>query len=92
MLILDLNRDASHFIGKLQPKQSKQVIRKIQDLTKEPYPQDSRPLKDISGGWLRVDSGEFRIIYRVEGNTCYVLAVGKRNDDEVYRKLARKLR
>lgn len=41
----------------------------------------------------RVDSGEYRIIYRfipVE-NLVEVVLVGKRNDDDVYKRLTRKL-
>jgi mRNA interferase RelE/StbE len=41
--------------------------------------------------YRRVDIGEFRIIYRYESaqDTVTIVMVGKRNDDEVYRKLSR---
>jgi mRNA interferase RelE/StbE len=29
--------------------------------------------------------GEYRVIYRISGDTVEVLLVGKRNDDEVYK-------
>jgi mRNA interferase RelE/StbE len=40
--------------------------------------------------YWRVDIGEYRIIYEVEGNTLCIILIGKRNDDEVYKKLRRK--
>lgn len=39
---------------------------------------------------LRVDIGEYRIVYEVERDTVRVLVIGKRNDDEGYRILGRK--
>jgi mRNA interferase RelE/StbE len=40
-------------------------------------------------GLYRVDSGEYRIVYRfdVEADVIQILLVGKRNDDEVYKQL-----
>jgi mRNA interferase RelE/StbE len=38
---------------------------------------------------MRTDSGEYRIIYRVEEDELHVALIGKRNDDEVYRLLRR---
>jgi len=35
----------------------------------------------------RVDIGEYRIIYNVDGNVLKVFLIGKRNDDESYRTL-----
>jgi len=42
--------------------------------------------------WRRVKSGEYRIIYRIDGNDLHVDIIGKRNDDEVYRLIKRFLR
>jgi mRNA interferase RelE/StbE len=41
----------------------------------------------------RVDSGEYRIVYRFDTNLdlVEVILVGKRNDDEVYKQLKRLL-
>ena len=52
-----------------------------------PFPNDSERLKgmDLS----RVDVGEYRIIYRVRGDMLDVPIIGKRNDDEVYKRLKR---
>lgn len=60
----------------------------ILSLLNDPRPHDSRALK--AGKTLRrVDSGEYRVVYRVEDDTLLVLVAGKRNDDAVYRMFAR---
>ena len=85
-----LSRDAMSFVEKMQPKHAKQVLLKILALCKDPQPPDSLQLKGSKEGYRRADSGEYRIIYRVEGDLLEVHLVGKRNDDEVYRQFARK--
>ncbi len=73
----------------LPPKQFKQVVRKILSLMEEPMPTDSISLSGYP--YRRADMGEYRIIYRVENDLLKVALVGKRNDDEVYKKLKRLL-
>lgn len=73
----------------LPPKQCKQVVRKILSLMEEPMPTDSINLAGYP--YRRADIGEYRIIYRVENDLLKVALVGKRNDDEVYKKLKRLL-
>ncbi len=90
MPAIRISRAGRQFIEKLQPKEAKQVAVKVFSLGVEPRPQDSKALKGSSGRYLRVDSGEYRIIYRVEGDTVMVSDIGKRNDDEVYRRFGRK--
>lgn len=86
----DLFRDALSFIEKMQPKHARQVLLKIIALCQDPTPPDSKALKDSDEGYHRVDSGEYRIIYRVVEDVLEVHLVGKRNDDEVYRQLKRR--
>ena len=86
----DLSRDARTFIERLQHKHAKQVLLKILDLCQDPAPPDSSLLKDCKEGYRRADIGEYRTIYRVAGDTLEVPLVGKRNDDEVYRRFARR--
>ena len=83
---LALSKNVAGFLGDLQAKQFKQVLGKILSLLSDPAPADSQPLK----GFLdlrRTDIGEFRIVYRFDDNTAAISLVGKRNDDEVYKKL-----
>lgn len=87
MLSLDLDKRAQRFLDRLPPKHFEQVDRKISALREVPFPQDTKRLKGMD--WFRVDSGEYRIIYNVRGNVLDVFLIGKRNDDDVYKKLKR---
>ena len=86
----DLSRDARDFIEKLPHKHAKQVLLKILSLCQDPEPPDSSLLKGSGEGYRRADIGEYRIIYRVAGDTLEILLIGKRNDDEVYRRFSRR--
>ena len=89
MLKLRLSKDSIGFINTRQPKHQRQIAAKIQILREDPMPVDSRVLAS-SKKFRRADVGEYRIIYRVKDDTLYVAIIGKRNDDEVYRRLAKK--
>ena len=90
MPVPDISRDARDFITSMQPKHARQVLMKLLDLCGDPFPINSKPLKGTTAEFLRVDSGEYRIIYRVSGNLLVVELIGKRNDDEVYKEMRRK--
>lgn len=92
MLKLDLSRDAGDFIAGLAGKQFKQVVSAMLSLLKNPQPQDPRPARPLSGmdGYYRVDSGEYRIVFRIEGELLRVPLIGTRSDDDGYRRLGRK--
>jgi mRNA interferase RelE/StbE len=78
------------FIRGLSPKVSAQIAKKVLPLNIEPRPQDSQDLRGYLG-FYRVDSGEYRIIYRFtpEEDLVEIILVGKRNDDEVYAQFKR---
>jgi len=67
----------------------RQIALKIFQLSINPRPPD---VKRIGAGY-RVDSGEYRIYYEVDDKerTIVVLLVARRGDDEVYRRLKRKV-
>ena len=88
MLKLDLSRDACGFIQTLNPKQYRQVVGTVFRLLQNPEPQDSSAL--IGYPYRRVDIGEYRIIYNVDGDVLNVFLIGKRNDDAIYRTLRRR--
>ena len=90
MLRLKLSRDSVDFIASRTPKHQRQIAAKIQTLRDDPTPVDSKVLKGSSQNYMRSDIGEYRIIYRVEGDILMVAMIGKRNDDEVYRRLGKK--
>ena len=87
MLQLNLTNDAASFVTNLEAKQARQVWNKIVSLMKEPRPNDSISMGE---GFYRTNIGEYRIIYRFEAHCLYVTVVGKRNDNEVYRKFKNK--
>ena len=69
-------------------KHQNQLRIKILSLKEEPYPNDHKQLKGYRS-YLRVDSGEYRIIYKIDDNSVFIILVGKRNDNEVYKHFAR---
>lgn len=92
MLKLDPSRQAHKYLTDLQqanPKHARQLGHKLQALLENPNPPDSRPLRGEPAGYLHADAGEYRLIYRVEGDALKLALVGKRNDSEVYRQFQR---
>lgn len=79
------------FIISLPPKHQSQLKAKILSLMTQPVPQDAKKLRGYEQYW-RVDSGEYRIIYRyeVKDHTVVVVLAGRRNDNHVYR-IARRI-
>ena len=84
---IELSKQAIKFLKRLPEKQEKQVVRRIEVLAQSPRAPDTRKMS--GSDCFRVDSGEYRIIYNVQSDTLFVWIVGKRNDNEVYRKLKR---
>lgn len=92
MAKLDGLQTVLDFIKGLQLKIAAQIAKKVLALNVDPLPADSKELIGYSG-YYRVDSGEYRIVYRfnADEDLVEVILVGKRNDDEVYKKLDRLL-
>ena len=85
MLKIDLTKSAGKFIKKLPAKQYRQVVSTMLALRENTKPHDSEQLKGYPE-FRRVDIGEYRIIYRYDKDTVYIATIGKRNDDEVYKR------
>ncbi len=83
-----IDRDAAKFLQELDAKQYKKIASKMLSLMVNATPADYSQLK--GSAYYRVDSGEYRIVYRFDVDTVYVVLIGKRNGDEVYEKLKRK--
>lgn len=60
----------------------------ILDLLQNATPHDSAALIGHHP-WRRIDVGEYRVIYWFDDDTVHVPLVGKRNDDEIYKRLRR---
>lgn len=89
---LAFHPQADREVSNLPPKRFKQVMVKALSLQRDPWPQDARLLRGFSGVW-RVDQGEYRLAYSVDKDEALVTvwAMGKRNDEEVYKLLKRRL-
>ena len=93
MAKLDGLKTVLDFLKGLQPKVAAQIAKKTLSLNIDPLPADSKQLKGYLG-YYRVDCGEYRIVYRFQPkeDLVEIILVGKRNDDDVYKKLDRLLR
>jgi mRNA interferase RelE/StbE len=87
MYSLLVQKRALASMRKLTPKVYRQIANKMFQLQFAPRPQNSKKI----GSGLRVDSGEYRIYYELDGDKrqVFVELVGRRNDDEIYRRLRR---
>ena len=85
MLPLSLSRASVRFLDTLPPKQYRQVTRKTIMLMANPQPADAERLKGYE--YSRVTVGEYRVIFDLRDGLLRIVAIGKRNDDEVYRRL-----
>ncbi|UWE15193.1 type II toxin-antitoxin system RelE family toxin [Herbaspirillum huttiense] len=88
---LKISKQALKFLGDLDAKQYKQVGSAVMSLLSNAAPHDSCILKGSKTGDRRIDIGEYRIIYAVDGDVIDVALIGKRNGDEIY-KLWERLR
>lgn len=89
MLDIKFSKDSVKFISRLSPKQQQQIALKIIDLRKNNgLLHDSRPLK--GSAFYKTDIGEYRIIHEIDNSILHIILIGKRNDDEVYKKFNRK--
>ncbi len=88
MLKIDFLKQADRFLKKLPGKHRKQIVQKILSLAVDPVPNDSKTLKEFIR-YRRADIGEYRIIYRFSDELLTIVIIGKRNDDEIYRKFKR---
>jgi mRNA interferase RelE/StbE len=70
-------------------KVARQLLLRILELSINPRPQDSIQIET----GFRLDSGEYRIFYEVDNRArmVKVYLVGKRGDDEIYKRLKRLL-
>ena len=82
---IDITKSAGRYIKKLPPKQYRQVVGTVLGLRENPSPRDSKQLSGYPD-YKRVDVGEYRIVYRFDEDTVYIAIIGKRNDNEVYRR------
>lgn len=89
-LEINLSRASEKYLKKLPSKHKRQIAEKLFKLAENPVPTDSSALRGYEK-YYRADIGEHRIVYQFSKIILSVTLIGKRNDDEVYRKLGRLL-
>jgi mRNA interferase RelE/StbE len=77
-------RRAQKDFNRLTPRIAGQVRRKIEQLAENPRPQDVKKVISLPG-LLRVDSGEYRILYAVNESERTVVIERIRHRREAYR-------
>ena len=86
-----LSKSSEKFLRKLnQDRFSRQIAIKIKQLAANGHLNDSKQLKGNLADYYRTDMGEFRIIYKIEGDDLLIPLIGKRNDGEIYKLMERK--
>jgi mRNA interferase RelE/StbE len=85
---IDLSNQAISFLQKLPTKHAKQIGAKLLLLREVDTTLQSEEIKG-KPPFRRVKSGEYRIIYLETDHTIFVSLIGKRNDDDIYKKLMR---
>lgn len=88
MLKIDIWHEAEDFIETLVAKHQRQIGAKIVALAENPTPQRSKTLEGFPL-LRRIPSGNYRIVYFISGSVLNIVLIGKRGDDEVYRRLKR---
>jgi mRNA interferase RelE/StbE len=81
-----LSDEAARQIRELPQSVQRQVIAKIEALAAEPRPAGSKKLVGQEGLW-RVRSGDYRILYTIDGGELLVLVVLVQHRRDVYRRL-----
>ena len=88
MYKLELTKAAGN-LEQFPAKQFRQVVLSVLKLRQNPEPHDTKGLKGYPE-YKRVDVGEYRVIYRTEGDTLIIALIGKRND-EIYKQFKCKI-
>jgi len=77
-------------MDKMPDKHFCQVYDAIEALRVDPEPGDSKELaSNVTPKRRRKDIGEYRIVYWYDDDALYIDVVGKRNDNDVYKKAKR---
>ena len=84
-----VNKDVLKFIKTLPTKQQSQILTKIIELFNDPINHNGEKLIGYKH-YYRQDIGEYRICYTIIDGIISIDLCGKRNDDDIYKKLKRK--
>jgi len=65
-------------LNKFEPSISRRILKKVDELSENPFSKDIKRLKGCDDFRLRV--GDFRVIFSIEQNTIQILKVGHRKN------------
>jgi len=82
-----LHPDAKRELRDLPGHVRLRFVRLIDGLAETATHASARALVGIEPGYFRIRVDAFRLVYRVEGNTVWVLRVGRKLGPELYRDL-----
>lgn len=88
MLRIDASRQAAAFLQSIPAKHARQIVERIEALARDPAKQPHEELRGYAP-MRRMRSGEYRVIFRIEAETLFLLLIGRRNDDDIYKALER---
>jgi mRNA interferase RelE/StbE len=81
-------KPALRFLKTVPAKHGRQILGKIDELARaEDPPPDAKRLAGYP--FWRARAGDYRIVYDFSPDTLFVVTIGKRNDDEIYRQVQR---
>jgi len=93
---VELTKEALKDFERLEGRQKRTVLKQLLKLEKDPSygkPLGHKAGLDLTGFYkLYADRRKIRIIYTVEGETIKVIAIDKREDLEVYKIAAQRLK
>lgn len=78
MFSIEWTENALDELNKLESSISKRIVKKIDELSENPYSKNIKKLKGIGG--FRLRAGDYRVIFEVEKNKIYILKVGHRKN------------
>ncbi|QUS60092.1 type II toxin-antitoxin system RelE/ParE family toxin [Synechocystis sp. PCC 7339] len=80
---IEVLKSAQKSFSKLPKDIQARIVQKIDNLAINPYPTDTKKLKN-GNGLFRVRVGDYRIIYKVQDNELVILIVKVAHRREVY--------
>lgn len=91
MLAIYYSKQSYKFLSKLTKKHNEQIKWKLRELIENPKPNDCKQMRGQTKKFYRITCGEYRIVYRYDKDSLFIVVIGKRNDGEVYKVFARKI-
>ncbi len=66
-------------LNKFEVVISRRILKKVKELTENPYSKDIRRLMGLEAFKLRI--GDYKIIFEIEGDKIFILKIGHRKKD-----------